>query len=439
VEGSLFRRAEPPPAPDEPAPPSAEEPPPRTEPLSSRIGRVDPQAGELSELLRERLALPGVVAAGIAGATAAGIVLAAGLLIALLTPDFSIVGAVGVRVGFITEAFRQAVGTLLTPMYDSGGLIAASRRIHPLALLLIPLAAVALATRWQLHRTEGAKPLARLGWAMLVAVPFAVFMLIFALLSGESEEIGIAPPPGSAFALGLVWGALGALIGAATKLRVAVTLPAAVPRAAVLAALRPLAAVLAVCTVLGLAGWLVQVTRDVDRVRADRSAVTALVEEAAFAGEHGIHLTALASAARFRADASGALGLPFPVEEPNDVPERDGTFRIFAYDDELPAVVLLPATILLMLLLALAALYAGFAAARAAGARTLLAGAGWGALTGPAWAIAMALLVVLAGGLFHGDPDDASVFGIFLFGGALFGAAGGALAVSGEPAEPAGV
>ena len=44
----------------------------------------------------------------------------------------------------------------------------------------------------------------------------------------------------------------------------------------------------------------------------------------------------------------------------------------------------------------------------------------------------MAILVVLAGGLFHGDADDASVFGIFLLGGAVLGAAGGALAVSGQ-------
>jgi fructose-specific phosphotransferase system IIC component len=51
----------------------------------------------------------------------------------------------------------------------------------------------------------------------------------------------------------------------------------------------------------------------------------------------------------------------------------------------------------------------------------------------------MALLVILAGGIFHGDADDASVFGVFLLGGALLGAAGGALAVSGQaPADGLG-
>ena len=57
-------------------------------------------------------------------------------------------------------------------------------------------------------------------------------------------------------------------------------------------------------------------------------------------------------------------------------------------------------------------------------------------ITGPAWAITMALLVILAGGLFHGDADDASVFGVFLLGGGLLGAGGGALAVSGRPPPP---
>ena len=79
-------------------------------------------------------------------------------------------------------------------------------------------------------------------------------------------------------------------------------------------------------------------------------------------------------------------------------------------------------------LVALGALYAGFAAARAVKAGSLQSAALWGALTGPAWAIAMAVLVILAGGLFHGDADDTSVFSVFLLGGALFGAAGGALA-----------
>ncbi|HEY6889932.1 MAG TPA: hypothetical protein VI300_19180, partial [Solirubrobacter sp.] len=269
-----------------------------------------------------------------------------------------------------------------------------------------------------------------------VAVPFSVLMLVFALI-GAGGTTRISPLPGGAFALGLLWGALGGLIGAATKLGLdplTARLPDRPTRAA-LAALRPLAVVLAICTVVGLTGWLIQVGRDAGGVRLQRSAPTALVEEALFAGEHGIHLTALAAGARFSADGDGALGLPFPVANADDVPGRGGTFRVFAYGDVLPAAVFIPALILLTGLLVLSALYAGFAAARAVRATSLRSGVLWGALTGPVWAITMAFLVVLAGGLFHGDPDDTSVFSVFLLGGAVFGAAGGALVAS--DSEPA--
>jgi hypothetical protein len=395
-------------------------------------------AAEFTEILRERLALPGIVAAAIAGGTSAAIVLLAGLLIAIVTPDTSILGTVGQDASIVTETFRQAVGTLLTATVDPGLLISDMRRIHPMLLLAIPLGALIFTTRWQLHRTEGAPPLARLGWAALIAVPFGLLMLAFAIIGGESETTGISPSAGGAFALGLVWGALGGMIGAATKLPLAESyarIPPAVRTVltAAFASLRPLAAVLVTCTVIALVGWLVQVGTDAGGVRDGRSTATALIEEAAFAGEDGVHLTALAAGARFQADANGPLGLPFPVADANDVPGRSGGFRIFAYDDALPAYVVLPALVLLMGLVALGALYAGFAAARAVEPSSLGTGAAWGAITGPAWAIVMGLLVILAGGLFHGDADDPSVFGVFLLGGALLGAAGGALSVSGQP------
>lgn len=85
--------AEPPPPPPEPV---ADEPPrPQSEALRERIGRVDPQAGELSELLMGHLAVPGVVAAGLAALAATAGVLVAGLIIAVATPDASILGSVG--------------------------------------------------------------------------------------------------------------------------------------------------------------------------------------------------------------------------------------------------------------------------------------------------------------------------------------------------------
>ena len=421
--------APPPTPPEEPPPPP--EPPPR-EPLTERIGRVDPQAGELSGILRDRLTLPGMIGAGVASLIAAGIVLAAGVLLAVITPDNSILGVMGRDAGVVTEAFRQAVGTLLAPVVDTGPLLIGSRRLDPLILAAVPIGAVAFATRSQLARTEGAKPLVRLGWATVVAVPFALLMLVFAVIGGSTGATGISPDAGGAFGLGLLWGIVGAVLGAAPRLPLRGDAPPAGlggrALAAAAAALRPLVAVLAVCTVLGLAGWLVQVGRGVDDVRAGRSAPTAVIEEAAFLGEHGVHLAALAGGARFEADTTGALGLPFPVDRADEVPGRDGGLRIFSYGDVLPAYVVLPALVILLGTTALGALYAGFAAARAARPGSLGAAAAWGAITGPTWALTMSILTALAGGLFHGDADGGSVFGVLLLGGLVLGAAGGALA-----------
>jgi zinc-ribbon domain len=184
-----------PPAPRRPHDVPPREPPPRQrphdvpprEPLTERIGRVDPQAGELSGILRERLTLPGMVAAGVAAVIAAGIVLAAGVVLAGITPENSILGVMGRDTGLIQEAFRQAVGTLLAPVVDTGPLLSGSRRLDPLILAAVPIGAVAFATRSQLARTEGAKPLVRLGWATVVAVPFALLMLIFAVIGGSTS------------------------------------------------------------------------------------------------------------------------------------------------------------------------------------------------------------------------------------------------------------
>jgi hypothetical protein len=258
-------------------------------------------------------------------------------------------------------------------------------------------------------------------------------MLAFAIAGGGTDSTGVSPSEGGAFGLGLLWGLAGASIGAVPGLELRGPDSPALRRTliAARATLRPLAAILVVCTVAGLAGWLIQVARGVDEVRIGRTAPAALIEEAAFVGEHGIGLAALAGGARFRADAPRAMGLPFPVARPDSVAGQDVKLRIFGYADALPAYVFLPALVLLLGLLALGALYAGFAAARALDPGSVAAGAAWGAITGPAWAIAMAILAALAGGAFHGDPEGASVFGVFLLGGLLLGAAGGALGESG--------
>ena len=155
--------------------------------------------------------------------------LAAGFVIALITPDASILG-VGVDTSIVTEAFRQAVGTQLTAMVDPGLLIPGSRRIHPMLLLAIPLGGAdphhplaALPHRGR----AGARPV-RLG--ALVAIPFGLLMLVFAVLGGSTETTQISPSVGSAFALGMLWGVVGGLIGAATKLPLGESLERVPPR-----------------------------------------------------------------------------------------------------------------------------------------------------------------------------------------------------------------
>ena len=322
-------------------------------------------------------------------------------------------------------------------MLDPGLIIGGSRRIHPLILVAIPLTALALTTRRELHRTEGAPPLQRIGWALAVAAPFGLWMLVFAIIGGNSATTNIDVSAGNAFALGILWGLVGGFIGAVTKIPLgtaikAVPAPAQTALTAVQTTLRPLAALLITCTAIALVGWLVQVGADVGDVRAGRSAPTALIEEAAFAAEHGIHLTALAAGARFRADANGALGLPFPVERAERRPRRRRHVPDLRLQRRAARVRAAAGAVILIgpgdPRRALRRLHRRPLGRRA----TLPIAAAWGAITGPAWAIAMTLLALLAGGLFHGDADDASVFGVFLLGGALLGAAGGALSASGQ-------
>ena len=193
-------------------------------------------------------------------------------------------------------------------------------------------------------RTEGAQPAGRpdrVGRRGGAAVRRPT--LAFAVLGGDSDVTSVLPSAGSAFGLGLLWGVIGGVLAPPPRCPW-VQRPRAARRRRWCAAssrpptatLRPLGALLIACAALGLVGWLVQVGADVDQVRAGRSTATALVEESLFVGEHGVHLAALAAGARFTADASGALGLPFPVDQAGDVPGRDGGLRIFSYTDAMP-------------------------------------------------------------------------------------------------------
>ena len=91
---------------------------------------------------------------------------------------------------------------------EPGLLVSGTRRIHPLLLVAIPLGGAdphhALAA--VPHRGRAAAGAARVG-ARSSALPFGLLMLVFAIIGGESDTTPISPPPASAFALGLLWGA----------------------------------------------------------------------------------------------------------------------------------------------------------------------------------------------------------------------------------------
>src|SRR5262249_36979451 len=158
----------------------------------------------------------------------------------------------------LTETFRQAVNTLLAPVVDTGPLSSASGRVAPMIFAAIPIGAMALATRWQLHRTEGATSRARLARAAVGGLPFRLLMLAVAVRGGGGGAPNVSPSAGSGFGLGLLGGVVGAVLGAATALALRPAAPGRLPKpartalTAATATLRPLAALLIACAVVGL-------------------------------------------------------------------------------------------------------------------------------------------------------------------------------------------
>ena len=194
-------------------------------------------------------------------------------------------------------------------------------------------------------------------------------------------------------------------------------------------------------TAIGTAIWIVEVATD-GSTRGTRSLPIALVDTALFAVDHGVHTLELGSLANFerRGLEPAVLNLPLPAEEPDDV---------LGERPDLPAVRLprrrqrdrLPAD--------------ARPARRAAGVRGAVRGlhgrararrhlavlaAAWGALVGPVWAIALALVNALLQDTLFGHAQGESVFGIVLVFGALVGALGGlprGRAYAGSPPQAA--
>ena len=367
--------------------------------------------------MAEGLRRPSVAAACIAAAAAAGGVLAFGLIVAILFPDDSIIGAIGLGGSLLEEAFRQAVGSLLVTFGDPGV------RLAPTLFALVPVGAVAAATAWQSSRTKDRTPRARLLAGAGTAIPFALIMVLFALLAGDAD-----PRPGQTLLAGLFWGALGGVLGAWLQVRSGVPDRAADALAVAGAALRPLALVLLVTTAIGTATWIVQTLRDPAPARGERSPALALAENSLYAVEHGVNFFSLGALSSF--DAS-TRQVAIPVDDREEV--FDGadpsSLRIWSYRDAITAPLFIPLLLILIALPAAGALLAGFSVAR------LKHSAAWGAIVGPIWAVAGTLLAAIASReVIFGAPDKGSLFAVLLLGGAALGAAGGFLALQRAPA-----
>jgi hypothetical protein len=410
----------------------------------------------------------------IAGGATAAVTVVAGFLVALATTASSIIG--GFDASLVEEAMLQACALVGASFSGSGEEVDFARafgvsldiQTMPVLGLAIPIGAMALAVHRLLPRTSDLAPLQRLGLALGSALPFALLMIIPATIA-EAEDDGVtfAPDVGAVFGLSLVFGLVGALIGARGVF--AQTLEQTVPRSApflrpVADALRALLLAVALASVVMTGLVFVQTLRDAGDAVADRSTVGAAVENSLYAVEHGVHgvelgtfatfdLTTLARAGSlledeegFESDGDGVgLFLALPVEKVDkllnvDREEVEATYRIFDYSDAMPSWAFVLWIVILIPIPVLLALYAGFTMARSAGAQGPAQAALWGGAPGPLWAVGLVLLNALTKGtdLFSvfGHADGGSVFGWTLLVATVVGALGGLLAARSQPAPP---
>jgi len=267
---------------------------------------------------------------------------------------------------------------------------------------------------------------------------FALLMIIPALLTGDLNAA-----VGQTFGYALLWGLIGAMTGTlltAPPVGAGERIPARgrTFAKAALTALRPLGLALLVTSALGTAIWIINVATDGD-TRGSRSLPIALIDTALYAVDHGVHILELGTLSAFerRELEPSVLALPLPAADPEEVAAGTDTFRLFAYRDGVSVVVFLLMLVVLIAMPLAAALYAGFLVARERAAGSPVAGAAWGALVGPVWAIVLAIVNGLLQDTLFGHAQGESVFGLVLVFGALIGAAGGFLAARASATPPA--
>ncbi|MDQ3677582.1 MAG: hypothetical protein M3401_12400 [Actinomycetota bacterium] len=420
------------------------EPPP---PAAQRVEPVAPGAGELAGELAQRLQTPGVIAAATVGGIALLTCLVVGLITAVASPDKTIIGFLHRDDGVFTEALRLTVATTLATVKAGGR---EDFQLLPLIFGAAPFLGAAIGARMAAPSLIGMSRREAVAWSAGGAVVFAIGMLILALVAnGEKSERGIDLEfsIGSVLLTSLLLAGAGAVFGALRAARTVapdrpgVGLPPAVtgPLRTGATPLIGLAALLAVTTIVGFVHLEVQTVRGQEEaVTPYRTDLSAGIENILLAPDVGIDTAGLAVLGRFDDSV-----LPVDDDKRDELTESlgdDGEGRIFDYSGALPIYVFLPELLIVLGAVLAAALYAGFATARRAAPPTQLIAAGWGALTGIVWALALVILRALALG--QSTIGD-SVFASTLLIGTVLGAIGGVLAFrpvgTGIPPPPPGV
>lgn len=397
---------------------------------AERLEAFTPGAGELAFQLAEQIKTPAVATALAAGALAAAALFAVGVVLALVLSDQSLLGAVDSGKGAITAGFAQMLNFLQVGYGNEVG------KLGPALFLILPVGVCAVTAATQATRTRGLSPTTRLASGAGVGLVFGLLMLIPALAAGS---LGGGPSPDvlSAVLLGILWGAIGGLLGTYHVVRADLQpgflgklLPATVSEVlrTVVVALRPLALALILMTAAGTITWTAETLLKSD-LRTGRSTLVATVDDAAYAVEHGVHWTELGGLVQFRSVGEGSsTGAPVPVSNPSEIKtDGQGQYRVFGLSKAMPAYTFIPLLIFLIGVPLLLALNAGFAVARLRRPRTQWIGAAWGCLVGPIWAIGLVIVNALVAKYVFGRAVGDSVFGSFLLGGLVVGAIGGLL------------
>lgn len=390
-----------------------------------------PSAAEFAEKLRVWAQTPIPLAAAASAGICLAVMLAVGFVVALLTPDSSLLGIAGGFSGLLGEAIRDTVATTQAGFGTSGFRFA----LLPLTFAAVPIAGAAFGAHRQAYRTAGLTPAQRVLVGAATGVPLAVFVLVLSAFAGDS---GAGFSPLAVLAFCLLWAGIGGVIGvtrATGTAAIGLALDALGPQRGRLVriagvALKPLAALLLVGALVGLAAWEVQIVRGEESARFGRSAPVAILESPFMIGQYAVQGAALAALTQFEGLGEGASSsspLPFSDGE-SDLSKFTKRYRVFAYSDVYPAPVFVFVIVLLLVSALLIAVYAGYATAAVAGAREAAVAAGYGALVGPLWALALVLLRAIG----HTNAIvGGSLFASALLLGAAAGAVGGLLAARG--------